>query len=255
VVIGGAAYSWWRVLVGLRDGFVTAGAQDVRIDGINSVVGTLQGWPVRYVAAMRKSGLSATWTIATAAVPKGAIDVELHLRPQTARDASLVERGLAIDLIVGEPLFDAAFLVEAAPEDAVRAILDAPTRARLRALLPCELRVAEGEVLFRRAGQHTEPAVVCAVVKLVGGLASRLASVGREVEQKKMRVLQEAGLGYRGVTPLEAVAKLAEHGASRELQVLHAVRANRWAERVELVVGIAFFGAVALVILRMIASH
>jgi hypothetical protein len=239
--------------VGLRDAFAKAGSDDAHIDGIGSVAGTVQGRPVRYLTETRKK--NGGRTIATAPVPPGAAEVEIHLRPQTERDAELVERGLAIDVVVGEPLFDAAFLVEAAPEETVRALLDASTRAKLRALRPCELHVADGEVIFRKPGKITDPVMVSEVVRLMGGLAARLVAVGHEVEGQRMKALQEADAGYRGVTAVEATAKLAGHGASRELKVLHAVRARRVAGQLKLGAGIAGFFVIAYVILRILTSR
>jgi hypothetical protein len=228
------AYRRWRELLSMRQGLVLAGARDAKIVGMSTVMGTIHGRLVRYLAQPRQKGSSGR-TVVIALVPPRAAPVEMHLTPQKESDASLVERGLAIDLQVGEPLFDAAFVVEAAPAETVRALLDAPTRSALRGLLPCELHVAGGEVVLRKPAQLTEVAEVRSLAELVGGLAARLGSVALELEEKRLHAPRDGGAAYRGVTATEAVASQGDATASQELAQLHTVRQRRRAQNQTLV--------------------
>lgn len=227
-LIGLVFYMRWRQLVAIRAGLFDAGAADARIVGISAVTGTLQGRPVRYaVSGADFNRSSRKWlTTASASLPPGAALLEMHLTPQTSRDPELVALGLEIDVTVGEPLFDAAFVVEAAPAETARAVLDAKTRSTLRALLPCELHVAGGEVFFRKKDNLSEAFEVREVATLVAGVATRTGSVGLELEDGKLRALGEAG-GYRGVSAADAGALLAGEGAHAELAQLRAVRNRR----------------------------
>lgn len=223
-----AVYMRRRRLVAMRAGLFDAGAADARIAGMSSVTGTVQGRPLRYVVSGADFDRSPRkWvTTASASLPPGAALLEMHLTPQTSRDPDLVARGLEIDVTVGEPLFDAAFVVEAAPAETARAVLDAKTRSTLRALLPCELHVAGGEVMFRKKDNLSEAFEVREVASLVAGVATRTGSVGLELEDGKLRALGEAG-GYRGVSAADAGALLAGEGTHAELAQLRAVRSRR----------------------------
>src|ERR1700722_18591664 len=141
ILLGALIFFRLRELNAIRQGFELAGASDARIQWMSVVAGTVRGREVRYATEMSIKNARTTqgWTTARAPIPTGAAEVEMHLTPETPRETRLVQRGLAVDVEVGEPLFDAAFLVEAAPAETVRAILDAPTRSTLRSLRPCEL--------------------------------------------------------------------------------------------------------------------
>lgn len=217
-----------RRLVAMRAGLFDAGAADARIAGVSSVTGTIQGRPVRYaVSGVDFDRSQRKWlTTASASLPPGAALLEMHLTPQTSRDPDLVARGLEIDVTVGEPLFDAAFVVEAAPAETARAVLDPKTRSTLRALLPCELHVAGGEVSFRKKDNLSEAFEVREIAGLVAGVATRTGSVGLELEDGKLRALGEAG-AYRGVSAADAGALLGGEESHAELARLHAVRGRR----------------------------
>src|ERR1700722_2326941 len=145
VFFAGVAFYRWRQLASMREGMELAGATDARITGIQGARGTIQGRLVRYVTVSGHKGFTG-FTRATAPFPPGAPQLELHLKPQTRDDEGLVQRGEEIDVVVGDPPFDSAFVVEAAPAETVRALLDPHTRSMLRALLPCELHIAGEEV-------------------------------------------------------------------------------------------------------------
>lgn len=78
------------------------------------------------------------WTEIDVELPK-AYPLTLNVRRYRAFDRAQIERGALLDLSLGDPLFDEAFLVEAAPAEVVRELLDGPTRAALSALRDVEL--------------------------------------------------------------------------------------------------------------------
>ena len=229
VSFAGLIFYRWRQLVAMRRGMMLAGAIDARIAGVDGAVGTIHGRLVRYITVSgNKRGHG--YTKASAPLPPGAAKFELHLKPERARDKELVERGEEVDVVVGEPVFDGAFVVEAAPADTARALLDAPTRSMLRALSPCELHIARGQVEFRKGGVLIEPAEVSEIALLVGGLAARMPALGLEQEERQLRALHTAGGpvdGYRGISPGETASRLAEGEAVREMAHLTAVRRRR----------------------------
>jgi hypothetical protein len=229
VLFAGLAFYRWRQLAAIRRGMMLAGAIDARIAGVDGAVGTIHGRLVRYVTVSgNKRGNG--YTKASAPLPPGAAMLELHLKPESARDKELVRRGEEVDVIVGEPVFDGAFVVEAAPAHTARALLDAPTRSTLRALLPCELHIAAGQVEFRKGGVLIEPAEVSEIALLVGGLAARMPDLGLEQEERQLRALHTAQGpmdGYRGIGPGETASRLAEGEGAREMAHLGEVRRRR----------------------------
>jgi hypothetical protein len=255
VLLGALVFFRWRELSAIRQGFELAGANDARIQWMSVVAGTVQGRAVRYATEMgiKNTRNNQGWTTVRAPIPTGAAEVEMHLTPETPREKHLVERGLAVDVEVGESQFDAAFLVEAAPAETVRAILDPATRSTLRNLRPCELHIADGEVLFRKPGKLIASFEVREVVELVAGVSARLASVGFEVQERRLQgVSHEDGAGYRGVTAMEASAKLGLRGESPEIARLQVVRGRRELRRLGMVaaavllVGVAWWAIVEL---------
>jgi hypothetical protein len=241
----------WRQLASMRQGMMLAGAIDARIAGFQSAVGTIDGRLVRYVAVNgSKSGKGHTR--ASAQVPPGGAVLELHLVPESARDKERVQRGEEVDVVVGEPLFDQAFVVEAAPAETVRALLDARTRSTLRALLPCELHIDRGEVRFRKSGVLIRPAEVCEIARLVGGIAARMPALGLEQREEQLRALQalqgEVG-GYRGVSAGETTSRLAESDLAREMAHLREVRRRRMQQKVILSVAVGLIALITFLVI------
>jgi hypothetical protein len=246
--LGGIAFYRWRQLAAMREGMALAGADDARFAGIQGAVGTIHGRLVRYVTVTGNRG-SKGHTRASAPLPPGSARLELHLKPESPGDKLLVQRGEEIDVVVGEPLFDAAFVVEAAPEETVRALLDAPTRSMLRALLPCELHIADGEVRFRKAGVLVAPVEVCEIALLVGGLAARLPALGLAQQEQQLHALQGRGDGYRGVSAGETTSRLAEDDVARAMAHLREVRGRRARQNAVLAVTLCVLGVIAFFVI------
>src|SRR5687768_5266619 len=96
----------------------------------SSVTCTRDGIVVRFDFATRgDASASESWTEVTADLPRG-YPLTLRVVPGEPQPDA-VKRGELVDIEVGEPVFDHAFIVEAAPTDVVRHLLDEPARAFL----------------------------------------------------------------------------------------------------------------------------
>jgi hypothetical protein len=226
VMLVTVAVTRWRRLAAIRHGMMLAGAIDARIQGLRCAVGTIEGRLVRY-SIMEGSRGSKGCTLASTQLPTGAAQLELHLKPELPRDKALVERGHEVDLVVGDPAFDAAFVVEAAPAQTVRALLDVRTRSELLTLLPCEIHIAAGQVQFRKSGVWAAPWEVCEIARLVGGLAARMPALGMEQQQHQLHALHAQSDGYRGISARETASRVAESEGVIEIAHVRAVRRRR----------------------------
>lgn len=96
--------------------------------------GEVGGAKIWYRLTTRGSGKSTTyWTEVDVEVPSQ-YPLRFFLRKHGWLDQGKIERGEMVDVIVGEPLFDQAFLVEAAPADIARMLLDQRERTYLLGL-------------------------------------------------------------------------------------------------------------------------
>jgi hypothetical protein len=113
--------------------------------------GRLHGIPVMFRFTTHGSGSNARpWTEIDVEVP-ASYPLAIHLRRHAWLDKGRIARGDMIDLQLGDPAFDEAFLVEAAPEDIARGLLDAGARSFLLAHGRIELdTVSEGDLRFLR---------------------------------------------------------------------------------------------------------
>jgi hypothetical protein len=250
VVFAGLAYHRWRQLAAMREGLTQAGATDSRILGLQGATGTVNGRLVRYVTVNGNRG-SKGYTKASTQLPPDAAQLELHLKPESPHDKVLVQRGDEVDVTVGVPQFDAAFVVEAAPAETVRALLDAHTRSDLLTLSPCELHIARGQVELRKSGMWIAPWEVCEIARLVSRLAARMPALAMEQQEQQLHALHAPTDGYRGITAGESTSRLAESDVAREMAHLRGVRWRRAQKRAVLV---AILGVLALLAFLEISS-
>lgn len=105
--------------------------------------GTALGAKTTFEFATRGAGSSSeNWTHIDVEIPK-AYPLAIHVRRHTGSDRQTVARGEMVDVLVGDLLFDDAFLVEAAPADVVRALFDAGLRGLLSAHEQVDLETIE----------------------------------------------------------------------------------------------------------------
>jgi hypothetical protein len=186
-----------------------------------AVRGRRHGVSVVFQLAVRGSGKQRqTWT--EVLLPPAPAGLSLELRPQTTSERSLIEKGLAVDVQVGDPAFDAAFVVEAAPAYVARTLLDADVRRKLLLLDPVSVvPVPGGGMRLEKWAWNTLWAATA--VDAAALLASRMPHAFEEAE----RALEKSEGGpYRPAADVSGVLA-ARMERAREHADLEAVRAAR----------------------------
>jgi hypothetical protein len=119
-----------------------------------TIHGRRRGQPLSYRLTSRGAGKSrVAWTEVDVEIPP--VPFSLELRHQSRREERLAERGLAVDVVTGDPQFDGSFIVEAAPAAIAVRVLDAQVRARLLRLAPVAVKPLEGGRLrFEKTGHN-----------------------------------------------------------------------------------------------------
>lgn len=150
-------------------------------------------------------------------------DLELvwNILPQTATATIFARTGLAVDVAFGDREFDAAFLVEAAPEAVVREVFGAPTRARMVRLSPLEVTTKQGRLLVAKNGWFAEPRKVEEAIELAVNLAERIESA---FDKMASQAAGAAG-GYR--VSADAAEKKAVQSAAREVAAVRDTQERR----------------------------
>jgi hypothetical protein len=99
---------------------------------------------------------------------------KLALRPQTLPEEAVVAMSRAVDVRVGDGEFDDAFVVDGAPADEVRRILDdVSLRNELRALAPVEVEDRDAMIQIAKKG-WLDGKLLEALLSAVVTLAARL---------------------------------------------------------------------------------
>ncbi len=105
--------------------------------------GSSLGAKITLELATRGAGSSSeNWTHIEADVP-AVYPLAIHVRRHTRSDQRVIARGEMVDIIVGDQLFDDAFLVEAAPADVVRALIGPEVRSLLAAHKEVDLETVD----------------------------------------------------------------------------------------------------------------
>lgn len=165
-----------------------------------------------------------TWTEVDVDLPRSyplALRVVRHSRNDRVR----VERGVDGIVRVGDPDFDAMFLVEAAPADVVRALLDEPARTFLASYAAAELSTERDHVLrFALPGwiEAVQPAAFA--VHGVARIGSRLRDAYAAADEAVPT--REGGSPYRQLVD-DSPARDAAAVRARELAALDALNARR----------------------------
>lgn len=190
----------------------------------------------------RSSGKhSQPWTYVEAALPPG-YPLTIYLRDHAWRDDVKIKRGDMVDVVIGDAVFDARFLVEGAPEAIVRPLLDEPLRTLLLRHEGCDL-ATEGGVIRLAIEGHLERAaaatpLVEAMTRLSRSVRDRSAEADRDVP------LATTGDVYRGAIddrPLQA----ARSARGDEVARVAALREHRAAKGAAIVVILAIVVGIA----------
>lgn len=185
----------------------------------------------------RGSGKSTTyWTEVDAELPDK-YPLRLFVRKHGWGDSGKVERGEMVDVVVGDPAFDEQFLVEAAPAEIARILLDPRERSYLLSLahrLHFDINTMHtdaGEPIIRLAVRQwifdiNDAMRACeSMAAIAGRVRDAYAAVERELEAK------DAGSPYRPMlddTPAREAAerRLAEVARVDEVRTHRAARAQ-----------------------------
>jgi hypothetical protein len=222
-----------------------------------TATGVCRDLEVSYTFVTRGSGsTSETWTEIAAAIP-AKYPLSIHVRRHGRSDWARIERGEMVDVIVGAPEFDAAFLVEVAPADVARLLLDQDARSLLEQYDPVELTtvtVDNHRVLrfsFRTWCEDSELAIV--LIDQVARIASRVRDAYRLAEQSTATD-DATGGPYRPELD-ETATRAAAAQRTVEVHHLEALRANRSTNAGWLVPIVGFLVILTLTVLVAMAGH
>ncbi|MFO0758098.1 MAG: hypothetical protein U0359_16500 [Byssovorax sp.] len=188
----------------------------------STMLGKIRGLPleVHFVGASRQTPAHTTVDVGC---PSSA--VLLALRPQTAAEQKDVERGDAVDLVLGDPAFDRAWIVEGAPAARIKRVLSSPAlRRRLvdfASIQGARITVDKGKVsLYRLGSDIDKDAISTERIEIAVELAEAVIADA------------EAPLGPGDIAPGESdyrsggVARAEADGAA-QIAALKLIRATR----------------------------
>jgi hypothetical protein len=138
------------------------------------VSGALRGVPTTIHLAERGGGGGRDWssTVIECRLPAG-YPLSLHLRRQRTVDTARIRAGQLTDLLAGDAVFDAHFLIDGAPAEVVRRLLVPEVRGYLLAHSDLELETDGGLLRLRLPGWVDADDGIAAI-ECVAGLAARL---------------------------------------------------------------------------------
>jgi hypothetical protein len=142
----------------------------------------------------------------------------LKLRRHDRPDRQEIDRGTMVDVVVGDPSFDEAFLVEAAPSAVVKVLLDAPTRTLLASYERIEVTTErkDDRPILRVAvrGWLDAPHLAKAAADFAVGLATRVRDAHFAAEQATP--METVGSPYR---PMLDDANIRAAAAQRQAEI------------------------------------
>jgi hypothetical protein len=178
-------------------------AHDAVKDG--KVIVVVDGLPVHVFLTIRSVGSTSTkWTVVGVRecdMPGANLQWHFAIRPTRPGDARDVSAGYLRDIVFGDEPFDRAFVVEAAPEDAVRALLDDDARRELVALAPLSLSSTKAHGIEIECEGWTEPVdTLERIVRLVARLAASLGPAAHAAAEERRRAAMAKGYRDVGLT-------------------------------------------------------
>ena len=205
----------------------------------SSASGESHGVAVTFRYATRGSGSSSeSWTEIDAEVPR-AYPLSIHVRRHAWRDRARIASGEMIDIQLGDAAFDDAFLVEAAPADVVRLLLDQAARSFLAAQPRVELDTVEvGGRRVLRLSLHGWIEQVPAATAAIAAAAQIGARVREAYAAVDRSAVQEQGSPYRPMLD-DQPARDAAAARSHEVATVEAIRTAR-IESGKIVAGVVF---------------
>jgi hypothetical protein len=194
--------------------------------GAKGVSGRLRGQPLTFRYTTRGSGKHRhPWTEVDVEVPPGPLS--FALRAQTTTQAMLRDRGLVVDVETGDEIFDDAFIVEAAPADVARALLDEELRGMLLAARPFAVVPREGQLRVEVPGHALEPARAMALVELAARLAAGVRPAHAAADAALEAAAPREGAPYRAEAAGGEAVRAAKRARLDEVARLEAVKQQR----------------------------
>lgn len=180
----------------------------LRPDGADAVIllGDHDGVPV----TIRVAGVGKRQVRSTVIVDAPGIPVELRVRPELAGEGFDKALGMTVDAEVGDPEFDARFVVEAAPIEAARQLLIAPVRAALMAIprdheLPL-VALREGRLSLTWGGEP-DAAMLAQAIEVLAQIRGRAGELREGLRDLAVgAVFRQTQGGERNVDPGEREA-------------------------------------------------
>jgi hypothetical protein len=215
--------------------------------------GQIGGADIWFRMTTRGSGKSTTyWTEVDAEIPSK-YPLRLFIRKHGWGDSGKVERGDMVDVIVGDPVFDERFLVEAAPAEVARILLDPRERAYLLTLAQTlhfdinSMNTDAGDAIIRLAVRQwiydiNDAMRACeAMAAIAGRVRDAYAAVDRAGEAK------DTGSPYRPMRD-DGAARVAADSRLAEVARVDDIRTKRRArEQVITTVLLILFAIFAIV--------
>ncbi len=214
---------WETIVAAMRE----VEATDMRKRAFG-LLGTVRGVPVRWDAlgGGRGTPVHTMCSVSLVHPPRFLMD----LRLQTGDELAQVRAGRAVDVIVGDQAFDDAFIVEAAPSEVAKKLLDAEIRRMLLAMRPVRLGVAKDTLWLDVMGVVGHVAIARSMLELVLALTRKLGEMPRAIAEERMTADARVapGAAYRGTTPESAGAVDAwSPEAEKEIAALLLARKRR----------------------------
>jgi hypothetical protein len=175
----------------------------------------------------------------------------LDVRPAQAFEAAEVRSGRLRDIILGDPAFDDAFIVEAAPRDLLELVFDAAVRTEMLALLP--LRIFSSEELaieIEREGWIEDVEVLERLTRLAARLGGSIGPAAHAAAEARRAAPVKGGYRDGPPTPEEI-----EQERDEDLRALGAQREQRQRRDRRIAMGaiLAVFVAIGAVIATVAA--
>lgn len=220
------------------------------IAGATSVSGRLHGHDLTFRHTYRGSGKHRhPWTEIDVDVPPGPLS--FALRAQTAGQVMLRNQGLVVDVETGDEVFDDAFIVEAAPADVARALLDDELRRLLLAARPFAVVPRDGRLRLEVPAHVDDPRRATALVDLTARLAAGMRPAHAAADAALEAAAPRDGSPYRTDPAGGDAVRAAKRARLDEVAALAAVRHKRQLLGRAVAVGVIVLFALVYVVLIM----
>lgn len=212
----------------------------------NRATGVHHGVATRFAFTKRSSGKSSeNWTEITAELP-AKYPLEIFVRRHAWLDHGKIERGTMVDVVLGDPAFDDAFLVEAAPADVARILIDAPARSLLAGEPVVELSTTDvdGQRVLKLATRRWIE-TSSEAVRLIDATTLIASRVRDAFAQADAAVpVAETGSPYRAIAAPQLDRA---NDRSAEVETVRALRAERRVRGTALAFGLVIAAILAAV--------